>query len=51
MLPILAPLALLVLLVLFNLVFGANFSQEEREWCAKEHPELSLDECSQHFAY
>lgn len=51
MLPILAPLALLVLLLLFNLASGTEFSQEERDWCAEEHPDLSLKDCSRHLTY
>ena len=40
-----------VVLLTWDLATDSHFTEEEREWCREEHPNLSFTECAKHFTY
>ena len=41
----------MVVLLTWDLATDSHFTEEEREWCREEHPNLSFTECAKHFTY
>jgi hypothetical protein len=39
------------ILLALGLTDENHYTEEEREWCREQYPNLSFDECSKHFTY
>jgi len=44
-------IAVLVVYFLFLVLENTIFISDEKQWCKKERPELTFEECSEEFGY